>query len=56
MEKEKETGFTLGCKVVWHCLQGQGAFVTRLIAGIISVTAWVIGDVNLLTMSPWPSM
>ena len=33
-------------------LEGQGDLVTRLILGIIGVTIWVIGIINLLTKSP----
>ena len=33
-------------------LEGQGDLVTRLIMGIIGVTIWVIGVINLLTKSP----
>ena len=33
-------------------LEGQGDLVTRLIIGIIGVTIWVIGVINLLTKSP----
>ena len=33
-------------------LEGQGDFVSRLIRGIIGVTIWVIGVINLLTKSP----
>ena len=29
------------------CLEGQGDLVTRLIMGIIGVTIWVIGVINL---------
>ena len=33
-------------------LEGQGDLVSRLIMGIIRVTIWVIGVINLLTKSP----
>ena len=33
-------------------LEGQGDLVTRLIMGIIGVTVWVLGVINLLTKSP----
>ena len=33
-------------------LEGQGDLVSRLIMGIIGVTIWVIGVINLLTKSP----
>ena len=33
-------------------LEGQGDLATRLIMGIIGVTIWVIGIINLLTKSP----
>ena len=33
-------------------LEGQGDFVSRLIMGIIRVTIWVVGVINLLTKSP----
>ena len=33
-------------------MEGQGDLVTRLIMGIIGVTIWVIGVINLLTKSP----
>ena len=36
-------------------LGGQGDLVSRLIMGIDGVTIWVIGVINLLTKSPWPS-
>ena len=37
------------------CLEGHGDLVSRLITGITKVTMWVIGVINLLTMSPLPS-
>ena len=33
-------------------LEGQGDLVNRLIVGIIRVTIWAIGVINLLTKSP----
>ena len=33
-------------------LEGHGDLVSRLILGIIKVTIWVIGVINLLTKSP----
>ena len=33
-------------------LEGQGDLVNGLIMGIICVTIWVIGVINLLTKSP----
>ena len=36
-------------------LEGQGDLVSGLIMGIIGVTIWVIGVINLLTKSPRPS-
>ena len=33
-------------------LEGQGDFVRRFRIGIIKVTVWVIGVINLLTTSP----
>ena len=33
-------------------LEGQGDLISRLIMGIIRVTIWVIGVINLLTKSP----
>ena len=33
-------------------LEGRGDLVSRLIMGIIRVTIWVIGVINLLTKSP----
>ena len=33
-------------------LEGQGDLVSRVITGIIRVTIWVIGLINLLTKSP----
>ena len=33
-------------------LEGQGDLVSRLIMGIIRVTIWVIGVINLLTKFP----
>ena len=33
-------------------LEGQGDLVRRSIMGIIKVTVWVIGVINLLTTSP----
>ena len=33
-------------------LEGQGDLVSRLIMGIIRVTIWVMGVMNLLTKSP----
>ena len=33
-------------------LGGQGDLISRLIMGIIGVTIWVIGVINLLTKSP----
>ena len=33
-------------------LEGQGDLVSGLIMGIIRVTIWVIGVINLLTKSP----
>ena len=35
-----------------HYLGGQGDLVSRLRRGIIGVTIWVIGVINLLTKSP----
>ena len=35
-----------------YYLEGQGDLVSRLIMGIIGVTIWVIGVINLLTKSP----
>ena len=35
-----------------HYLEGQGDLVSGLIMGIIGVTIWVIGVINLLTKSP----
>ena len=37
---------------VWPYLEGQGDLVNRLIMGIIRVTIWVIGVINLLTKYP----
>ena len=39
-------------KLFYPYLEGQGDLVTRLIMGIIGVTMWVIGVINLLTESP----
>ena len=36
----------------YNYLEGQGDLVSRLIMGIIRVTIWVIGIINLLTKSP----
>ena len=36
----------------WVYLEGQGDLATRLVVGIIGVTIWVIGVINLLTQSP----
>ena len=33
-------------------LEGQGDLVSRLIMGLIRVSIWVIGIINLLTKSP----
>ena len=33
-------------------MEGQGNLETSLIMGIIAVTIWVIGVINLLTKSP----
>ena len=33
-------------------LEGQGGLVNGLLMGIIGVTIWVIGVINLLTKSP----
>ena len=33
-------------------LEGQGDLVSRLMMGIIRITIWVIGVINLLTKSP----
>ena len=41
--------WVIGCRV---CLEGQGDLVSRLIMGIIGVTIWVIGVIDLLTKSP----
>ena len=35
-----------------YCLEGQGDLVSRLIMGIIGVTIWDIGVMNLLTKYP----
>ena len=35
-----------------HILRGQGDLVSGLIMGILGVTLWVIGVINLLTKSP----
>ena len=40
-----------GCRFKGY-LEGQGDLVSRLIKGIIGVTIWVIGVINLLTKSP----
>ena len=37
---------------IWALLGGSGDLVSRLIMGIIGVTIWVIGVINLLTKSP----
>ena len=47
MEREKGHGNTHG-----KYLGGHGDLVSRLIMGIIGVTIWVIGVINLLTKSP----
>ena len=39
-------------KILTHYFEGQGNLVTRLIMGILRVTIWVIGVINLLTKSP----
>ena len=36
-------------------LEGQGDLVSRLTMGIIQITIWVRGVINLLTKSPCPS-
>ena len=33
-------------------LEGHGDLITRIIMGIIGVTIWVIGVINLLSKSP----
>ena len=35
-------------------MEGRADLVTRLIVGIIGVTIWIIGAINLLTKSPCP--
>ena len=35
-------------------LEGQGDLVSRLIMGIMRVTIWVTGVINILTKSPDP--
>ena len=37
-----------------HILGGKGDLVSRLVMGIIGVTIWVIGVINLLIKSPDP--
>ena len=44
----------VGCRFKGY-LEGQGDLLSRLIRGIIGVTIWVIGVINLLTKSPLPS-
>ena len=53
----QETGGTLFARcqsafIELDYLEGQGHLVTRLIMGIIGVTIWVIGVINLLTKFP----
>ena len=54
MEKQTET--TMLFKVLGSGLrvQGLGDLVSRLIMGIIRITIWVIGVINLLIKSPDP--
>ena len=42
-----------GVAPVTDYLEGQG--VSRLMSGITGIIMWVIGVINLLTKSPWPS-
>ena len=42
----------LGGCMLGSCLEGHGDLITRIIKGIIGVTIWVIGVINLLSKSP----
>ena len=48
---QKDSYVYLSCSL-GTLLGGSGDLVSRLIMGIIGVTIWIIGVINLLTKSP----
>ena len=48
----RKLALDLGFRGLGIYLEGQGDLISRLIMGIIRVTIWVIGVINLLTKSP----
>ena len=50
--RQADASQAMNLYLAWGLLGGSGDLVSRLIRGIVRVTMWVIGVINLLTKSP----